>query len=144
MFEVKSAFFVGDNDVRMGFVAGEPGDHLGAYAGVVVDQMREELDRLPAGKAIIVFVTQLGAMHMDWSNWGDFEIIFDEVPEIFTTFQIKAKTHAGLLKEHGQTDNRDTAQRLAWVCALAPEGPGRTDAIPGPHLSPCETPRTST
>lgn len=74
-----------------------------------LQKIRAELDRLPAGKPMIVFVAQQGAMQMDWSKWGDFEIILDEVPEVFSTFQIKAKTHAALLRQyvHVETDDGD-------------------------------------
>lgn len=72
-------------------------------------KIRSELDRLPAGRPAIVFVTQQSAMQMDWSNWGDCEIIFDEVPEVFATYQIKAKNHSELLKKyvHVETDDGD-------------------------------------
>lgn len=72
-----------------------------------LQNIRTELNRLPAGKPMIVFVTQQGAMQMDWSKWGDFEIILDEVPEVFQTYQIKAKTHAALLREYVQVETED-------------------------------------
>jgi hypothetical protein len=70
-------------------------------------KIRSELDRLPAGQPAIIFVTQQGAMQMDWSKWGDCEIIFDEVPEVFSTFQIKAKNHASLLRSHVHVETED-------------------------------------
>jgi hypothetical protein len=72
-----------------------------------LQKIRAELDRLPAGKPIIVFVTQQGVMQMDWSRWGDFEVILDEVPEVFATYQIKAKTHANLLREYVHVETED-------------------------------------
>lgn len=72
-----------------------------------LQKVRAELNRLPAGKPMIVFVTQQAAMQMDWSNWGDFEIILDEVPEVFSTYQIKAKTHAALLREYVRVETED-------------------------------------
>ena len=46
-------------------------------------------------------------MQMDWSKWSDFEIILDEVPEVFATYQIKAKTHAALLREYVHVETED-------------------------------------
>jgi hypothetical protein len=82
-------------------------------------KLRSELDRLPAGQPAIIFVTQQGAMQMDWSHWGDCEIIFDEVPEVFGTYQIKAKNHAELLQKyvHVQTDDGD-----CYRLGLTPKG----------------------
>jgi hypothetical protein len=37
-------------------------------------------------------------LHADWSGWDDHEIIYDEVPETFTLFEIDARSHADLLK----------------------------------------------
>lgn len=62
--------------------------------------IREELDKAPAGRPAIVFVTQAGAMQMDWSRWGDCEIVFDEVPDVFQLYRIDAKHHAEVLHRY--------------------------------------------
>lgn len=70
-------------------------------------KIRDDLNRLPAGKPMLVFVTQQAATQMDWTKWTDFEIVFDEVPEVFATYRIKARKNAGLLREyvHKSTDD---------------------------------------
>lgn len=90
------------------FTIKEAHSHSGELrVSLQLQKIRAELDRLPAGKPMIVFVTQQGAMQMDWSKWSDFEIILDEVPEVFSTFQIKAKTHAALLREYVHVETED-------------------------------------
>lgn len=79
----------------------------GLKVSLQLQNIRDELDRLPAGKPMIVFVAQQGAMQMDWARWGDFELILDEVPDTFATYQIKAKTHAALLQEYVRVETED-------------------------------------
>lgn len=75
-------------------------------------KIRNDLSSLPAGKPMLVFVTQQAATQMDWSKWTDFEIVFDEVPEVFATYRIKARKNAGLLREyvHVNTDDGECYQ----------------------------------
>ena len=68
---------------------------------------REDLNKEPAGKPAIVFVTQAGAAVMDWSRWGDFEIIFDEVPDCFQVFKIDAKNHAEEFRRYVRIEGED-------------------------------------
>ena len=79
----------------------------GLKVSLQLQKIRDELDRLPAGKPMIVFVAQQSAMQMDWSRWGDFELILDEVPDVFATYQIKAKTHAALLQQYVNVETED-------------------------------------
>src|SRR4051794_35020836 len=67
---------------------------VGAQLAEIWKAVRE----LPAGKPAITFVTMEGAAQADWSGWEDFQIIYDEVPEGFTLFEIDAGAHATLLK----------------------------------------------
>ena len=71
--------------------------------------IREELDKAPAGRPAIVFVTQAGAMQMDWSRWGDCEIVFDEVPDTFQMYRIDATRHPEVLRRcvRPETDDGD-------------------------------------
>ncbi|KAB1068936.1 hypothetical protein [Methylobacterium soli] len=69
--------------------------------------IRKDLDKEPAGRPAIVFVTQAGAAMMDWSAWGDCEVIFDEVPDCFTTFRIDAKNHAEVLRRYVHVEAED-------------------------------------
>lgn len=62
--------------------------------------IREELDKAPAGRPAIVFVTQAGATQMDWPRWGDCEIVFDEGPDTFQLYRIDAKYHAEVLHRY--------------------------------------------
>ncbi len=50
MFKEEDAFLIADNDVRIFFVSDISGDNLGADAGVVVDEMRDEVS-LAFGRA---------------------------------------------------------------------------------------------
>lgn len=69
--------------------------------------IRKDLDAPPAGAPALVFVTQAAAAMMDWSAWGDCEVVFDEVPDCFTTFPIDAKNHTEVLRRyvHAETDD---------------------------------------
>ncbi len=69
--------------------------------------VREKLDKAPAGRPAIVFVTQAGAMLMDWSRWGDCEIVFDEVPDTFQRYPIDAKNHAEVLRRYVRPEMED-------------------------------------
>lgn len=69
--------------------------------------IREELDKAPAGRPAIVFVTQAGAMQMDWSRWGDCEIVFDEVPDTFQLYRINAKRHSDVLHRYVRPEMED-------------------------------------
>ncbi|AWN42651.1 hypothetical protein DK389_21750 [Methylobacterium durans] len=71
--------------------------------------IRKDLDKEPAGRPAIVFVTQASATMMDWSAWGDCEVIFDEVPDCFATFPIDAKNHAEVLRRHVHIEQEDGA-----------------------------------
>lgn len=62
--------------------------------------VRKDLDKLAAGAAAIVFVTQAGAMQMDWSAWTDFEFIMDEVPEVSSVFKLKVGNHVDLFRRY--------------------------------------------
>ena len=55
---------------------------------------------LMASTSALVFVTHASAAQMDWSDWTDFEIIVDEVPDCFHLFQIKAGHHVHMLKRY--------------------------------------------
>lgn len=72
-----------------------------------LQKIREELNQLPAGAAAIVFVTQQGAIQMDWSRWTDFEMVIDEVPEVFATFKLKAREHADVLRQYVRAAGKD-------------------------------------
>ncbi|WP_457108577.1 hypothetical protein [Methylobacterium sp. P5_C11] len=65
---------------------------------------------LPAGAPALVFVTQAAATMMDWPAWGDCEVVFDEVPDCFTTFRIDAKNHAEVLRRYVHAEIDD------WGC----------------------------
>jgi hypothetical protein len=69
--------------------------------------IRQDLNKEPAGRPAIIFVTQQGAMQMDWSRWGDCEVILDEVPDIFSVYKIKVKNHAGVLQRYIHTSEED-------------------------------------
>lgn len=69
--------------------------------------IRRDLDKEPAGRPAIIFVTQQGAMQMDWSQWGDCEVILDEVPDIFATYKIKVKNHIGVLRTYIEVNEED-------------------------------------
>ncbi|WP_144440011.1 hypothetical protein [Methylobacterium sp. AMS5] len=69
--------------------------------------IRKDLDNEPAGRPTIVFVTQAGAAQMDWSRWGDCEIVFDEVPDVFEVFKIDAQNHQEVLRRYVQTAQAD-------------------------------------
>ncbi len=69
--------------------------------------IREELDKAPAGQPAIVFVTQAGAMQMDWSRWGDCEIVFDEVPDVFQLYRIDPKHHPEVLHRYVRPETND-------------------------------------
>lgn len=72
-----------------------------------LQKIREEVNRLSPKSAVVVFVTQQGAVQMDWSRWTDFEAIIDEVPEVFATFKLKAREHAGVLRQYIQAAGQD-------------------------------------
>ena len=74
-----------------------------------LNNIRNDLNNEPAGRAAIVFVTQAGATVMDWSRWGDFEIIFDEVPDCFQVFKIDAKNHAEEFRRYVRVEGSDGA-----------------------------------
>lgn len=69
--------------------------------------IRSDLNKEPAGRPAIVFVTQAGAAVMDWSQWGDCEIIFDEVPDCFQVFKIDAKNHAEEFRRYVRVEGED-------------------------------------
>jgi hypothetical protein len=69
--------------------------------------IRQELDKAPAGRPTIVFVTQAGAMQMDWSRWGDHELVFDEVPDTFQLYRIDAKHHSEVLRRYVRPETDD-------------------------------------
>jgi hypothetical protein len=70
-------------------------------------RIREELNQAPAGRPAIVFVTQAGAMQMDWSRWGDCEIVFDEVPDTFQMYRIDATRHPEVLRRYVRPEMDD-------------------------------------
>ncbi len=70
-------------------------------------KIRQDMAKLPAGAKIIIFVTQQAAILMDWSGWNDFEIIFDEVPEVFATYQINVVNHAEILRNYLRAGEED-------------------------------------
>jgi hypothetical protein len=62
--------------------------------------IRKDLDKHKAGTAAIIFVTQAGAMQMDWSGWTDFEFVMDEVPDVSSVFKLKVRDHFDLLRRY--------------------------------------------
>ena len=72
-----------------------------------LQKIRQDMAKLPAGARIIIFVTQQSAILMDWSGWNDFEIIFDEVPEVFATYQINVVNHAEILRKYLRAGEED-------------------------------------
>ena len=71
--------------------------------------IRKELDKEPAGRPAIVFVTQAAAAQMDWSQWGDCTIVFDEVPDIFQVFRIDAANHRDVFCKYVRVEAEDGA-----------------------------------
>jgi hypothetical protein len=80
--------------------------------------IRKDLNILPAGQPAIVYVTQQGAMQMDWTQWGDFEIVFDEVPDIFAVYKIRVKNHGDLLRHYIESGQQDGN---CYLLGLTPE-----------------------
>ncbi|WP_267360927.1 MULTISPECIES: hypothetical protein [unclassified Methylobacterium] len=71
--------------------------------------IRKRLDEEPAGKPALVFVTQAAAAQMDWSQWGDCTIVYDEVPDIFEVFRIDAANHRDVLCKYVRPEAEDGA-----------------------------------
>ncbi|MCJ2124927.1 hypothetical protein [Methylobacterium sp. J-077] len=69
--------------------------------------IRKKLDEEPAGRPAIVFVTQAAAAQMDWSEWGDCTIVYDEVPDIFEVFRIDAANHRDVLCKYVRPETED-------------------------------------
>jgi hypothetical protein len=79
----------------------------GLRVPIQLHNIRADLNRLHAGTPAIVFVSHQGAMQMTWDHWTDFEIIIDEVPETFSTFKLKVREHADLLKQYVRAAEED-------------------------------------
>lgn len=71
--------------------------------------IRKKLDEAPAGRPAIVFVTQAAAAQMDWSQWGDCSMVYDEVPDIFEVFRIDAANHRDVLCKYVHSEAEDGA-----------------------------------
>lgn len=71
--------------------------------------IRKRLDEEPAGKPALVFVTQAAAAQMDWFQWGDCTVVYDEVPDIFEVFRIDAANHRDVLCKYVRPEVEDGA-----------------------------------
>jgi hypothetical protein len=69
--------------------------------------IRQDLNKEPAGRPALIFVTQQGATQMDWARWSDCEVTLDEVPDIFSVYKIKVKNHLGVLRRFIEVNEQD-------------------------------------
>jgi hypothetical protein len=72
-----------------------------------IANIRKDLNRLPASRPAVVFVTHAAALQVDWSAWSDCELVIDEVPDVFSSFSLKVQNHAELLRRYVQAGEAD-------------------------------------
>lgn len=89
--------------------------------------IRKKLDEEPAGRPAIVFVTQAAAAQMNWSEWGDCAIVYDEVPDIFEVFRIDAANHQDVLRRYVCIEAEDGACYSLGLTAAGRELARATD-----------------
>lgn len=83
-------------------VYGRPGDKS---VPEKLSLLRRDLARAPK-RPTVVFTTHAATLAYDWKAWGDFELTYDEMPEIFMTTALRASKHPDIIKKHIKTKTR--------------------------------------
>lgn len=62
--------------------------------------LRRDLLRMQNLRPTVVFTTHAATLAYDWKKWDEFELIYDEIPEIFTLAPLRASKHPEIIKSH--------------------------------------------